>query len=76
MNDAVSQIRARIESLREELSRIAPHQHNAQRIADRKRGIELCEQQLARIERMHVRFLEYRGELLARCDQFTRPVAH
>jgi hypothetical protein len=65
------------QALREELAQINPaHPWNRQRIADRQRGIELCQDQLARIERMHERFLMYRGELLARCDQFSRPGPH
>jgi hypothetical protein len=76
MIDARDQIRDRIESLQEELSRIAPHAHNATRIADRKRMVEVLQDQLARIERLHDRFLIYRAELLARCDQFTGPIGH
>jgi hypothetical protein len=71
VNDARDMIRARIESLQDELSRIAPHAHNSQRIADRRRMIDVLNDQLARIERMHDAFLMYRAELLARCDQFT-----
>jgi hypothetical protein len=43
-----------IDGLREELAQINPaFPWNRQRIADRQRGIELCESQLARIEAMH-----------------------
>jgi hypothetical protein len=59
-------IQGRIESLEEELRGIAPHAHNAQRIADRKYMIQLLHAQLERIERMHLTFLETRAELLAR----------
>jgi hypothetical protein len=70
MNDPFSEIKARIEALQEELRTIAPHAHNAQRIADRRRGVEILTDQLARIKRMHQRFLECRAELLARCDRY------
>jgi hypothetical protein len=72
----IESIRERIVSLQEELRAIPPHAHNAERIASRKRGVAILQDQLERIERMHERFLEHRGELLARCDQFTRPNVH
>ena len=75
MNDKVSRIKGRIEALQEELRAIIPARHSAQRIADCKRGIAILQDQLERIERMHQRFLEGRAELLARCDQFSRPPA-
>jgi hypothetical protein len=70
--DQAAAIRGRIQGLREELARIAPHAHNAERIASRKRGIELCEQQLERVERMHQRFLDYRSALVQRAGQYAR----
>jgi hypothetical protein len=66
----IDAIQGRIEALQDELRTIPPHRFNAQKIADRKRGIELCEQQLARIERMHANFLVYRAELVARHHDF------
>jgi hypothetical protein len=65
-------IRGRIEALKEELRAIPPHRFNAQKIADRQRGLELCQAQLARIEAMHQRFLDYRAELVARLHDFAR----
>jgi hypothetical protein len=70
MHDPIAQIRARIESLQEELRTIAPHAHNAERIESRRRGVAILQDQLERIERMHLRFLECRAELLARCDRY------
>jgi hypothetical protein len=70
VNDNVSRIKARIEALQDELKSIAPHAHNAERIASRKRGVTILQDQLRRIEAMHENFLLYRAELLARCDQF------
>jgi chromosome segregation ATPase len=66
-------IRGRIEGLREELDQINPaHPWNRQRIADRQRGIELCQAQLDRIERGHQSFLNRRAELVARYIDFAR----
>jgi hypothetical protein len=70
MSNATAEIRARIEALQEELRTIAPHPHNAERIASRKRGVQILQDQLERVERVHQRFLEGRAELLARCDRF------
>jgi hypothetical protein len=68
MSDATAEIRARIESLEDELRTIPPLQFNPERIASRKRGIAILQDQLERIERVHQRFLEGRAELLARCE--------
>lgn len=70
MTDSISEIRARIEALQEELRQIPPHAHNSERIESRRRGVAILTDQLARIERMHLGFLLHRAELLARCDQF------
>jgi hypothetical protein len=53
MNDNISRIKGRIEALQEKLRVIIPACHNAQRIADHKRGIAILQDQLERIERMH-----------------------
>jgi hypothetical protein len=64
--DPVEAIRGRIQGLLDELRTIPPHRFNATKIADRQRGIEILEAQLARIEGMHQRFLDRRAELAAR----------
>jgi hypothetical protein len=72
MTDAIARIKGQIEALREELRVIPPHRFNGQKIADRQRGVQIYEAQLARIEAMHQRFLDYRAELVARHHDFAR----
>ena len=74
MTDAREMIRGQIESLQEELRAIPPHRFNAQKIADRHRGLALCQAQLERIERGHQTFLNRRAELAARFHAFTANV--
>jgi hypothetical protein len=66
VSDTRSLIRDRIESLKQELATIPPHRFNDQKIADRRRMIELLHAQLDCIELMDLRSLEVRAELLAR----------
>jgi hypothetical protein len=70
VNDPVSEIRARIEALQDELKSIPAAPWAAQKIADRKRGIAILTDQLERVERVHQRFLEGRAELLVRLERF------
>jgi hypothetical protein len=70
MSDARDRIRGQIQSLTEELGTTPPHRFNAQRIADRQRGLALCQAQLERIERSHQSFLNRRAELAARFYAF------
>jgi hypothetical protein len=72
MSDARERIRAQLESLQEELRAIPPHRFNAQKIADRKRGIVILQDQLARIEAAHAAFLACRAELVGRYSAFVR----